>query len=148
MEGSTPEAVNMTAKFKITPHLPTSDVQRMVDFYVSIGFTLNNGLGVKDGVPVFAHLNLNECEIRIELWNLPDWDILKKGFSVTTLWIDTDFIDSVAELLRTKNIPFHDQLMKTTVRPNWSYGTQRDSGSSSQKKPRRILILPSSELGP
>lgn len=79
----------------------------MVHFYLSLGFTLLGDLGTKDGVPVFARLGLGDYQIRIELWDLPDWEILKKGFSVTTLWIETTSVDSVAKNLRKLGVPFH-----------------------------------------
>jgi len=78
----------------------------MADFYLLLGFTLKGEMGEKNGVPVFACLELGEQQIRIELWNLPDWDVLRKGFSVTSLWIETESIEAVADHLRKVGVPF------------------------------------------
>lgn len=93
-------------KFSLSPHLPTSDVQKMVDFYAALGFSLKGEIATKDGVPVFAKLSSGSFQLRIELWDLPDWSALKSGFSVTTLWITTDSVASVADHLREQGIPF------------------------------------------
>lgn len=92
---------------RLSLHLPTSDVQKMVDFYHLLGFSLLGDLGIKDGVPIFACLGLGDQQLRIELWNLPSWAELKKGFSVTTLWFETDSIALTAQHLQKKEIPFH-----------------------------------------
>jgi len=90
----------------LSPHLPTSDVSMMVDFYKRIGFSLAAEPFVKDGTPVFALLALGDTRLRIEYWNFPNWEAYKEGFSITTLWIDTDSVDQVTKTLESAGISF------------------------------------------
>lgn len=85
-------------------HLPTSDVRRMVEFYQSLGFTLVGDIYLKEGTPVFACLELNGFRLRVELWNLPDWETLKKGFAVTTIWIEVDSIEAMLRQLKSVQV--------------------------------------------
>lgn len=91
---------------RISPHLPTSDVLKMVRFYTALGFSLIGDVVIKDGTPIFAGLDFNGCLLRIELWNLPDWEVLKRGFSVTTIWIEIGSLKSVIHRLDAMNIPY------------------------------------------
>ena len=90
----------------LTTHLPTSDVSKMVDFYSRIGFSPVGEPFVKNDIPVFALLELGDTKLRVEYWNLPDWEAYKQGFSITTLWIDTDSLDQVVKTLDTADISY------------------------------------------
>jgi catechol 2,3-dioxygenase-like lactoylglutathione lyase family enzyme len=96
----------MNFQANLSIHLPTSDVQKMVDFYQTLGFSLIGELGVRGGGPVFARMALGSQQLRIEQWHIPEWDIPRKGFAITTLWFETDAIEAVAEHLREAGIPF------------------------------------------
>ncbi len=97
----------MSFKTRMSPHLPTSDVLKMVDFYLALGFSLLGDVYVKEGIPCFAQLVLGDDLLRIELWGFPDWEGFKAGFSITTLWIETDSVDVIAAKLQALGIPFH-----------------------------------------
>jgi catechol 2,3-dioxygenase-like lactoylglutathione lyase family enzyme len=91
---------------RLSLHLPTSDVQRMVDFYVSLGFSLVGEIAVWEGTQVFALLKLGNQLLRVELWTFSDWEPMRQGFAATTLWIETDSLEAVADRLRAIGIPF------------------------------------------
>ena len=87
-------------------HLPTSDVQKMVDFYSTLGLSIIGTPGVREGKLVFARLELNGFEIRIEYWDSLEWETLRKGFSYTTFWIDAPSVEEIVDRLNAANIAY------------------------------------------
>src|SRR4051812_45365495 len=91
---------------RVSPHLCTSDVAKMVAFYRALGFAQVGEIYERGGRPVFARVGLGNFHLHIELRLFADWEAFRPGFAATTLWIETEFVLAVAAHLQDQGIPF------------------------------------------